>query len=494
MDMGAPVTFDRVRLQEYVALGQRVSLFEIEAFAGGAWTRIATGTTIGHTRIVATAVTTASRVRVRIHDARGRPDDCFAVPPRFVAGQRQRSGGAPAHQDAAAQPATSMNRRHCCDAVRDAALAAALARPTARTGAWRAAADRVIVISLDGVRTQEMFGGLDVDDPSARARAEEEGRGASAVQDLLASDTRSAARGADAVPVGHVPEAAWVDRRRPPGRQRDDAGEHAALQLSGLCGVDDRRRRTTRVIDSNDNRRYPFETVLQFLRREFAATREQVACFGSWDVFTSIPSSTGGDVFTNAGYQTYDVPDARLQALSAAQFETVPPGTRPATTTTPGSSPSIICVRHQPRALWIGLDETDDWSHNGSYVRVIEYLHRFDGWLATLWALDRVDTGVPWPYGRDAGHRPRARQHQRGLGQPRQGHRGRAVRLGRGRCTDMAGSRASGRQGIRRRRRVRWRRRGVPGRQGLAAGLAGGGRAAGTSGLSPQPSGTWGAA
>ncbi|MCC6161850.1 MAG: alpha-L-fucosidase [Acidobacteria bacterium] len=73
VDLGTPVTFDRVRLQEYVAQGQRVSLFEIEAWLNGAWTRIANGTTIGHTRIVATDVTTTSRVRVTIHDARGVP-------------------------------------------------------------------------------------------------------------------------------------------------------------------------------------------------------------------------------------------------------------------------------------------------------------------------------------------------------------------------------------------------------------------------------------
>jgi alpha-L-fucosidase len=73
VDLAAPVTFDRVRLQEYFTLGQRVSLFDIEALVDGTWTRIATGTTIGHTRIVATAVTTASRVRVTIHDARGVP-------------------------------------------------------------------------------------------------------------------------------------------------------------------------------------------------------------------------------------------------------------------------------------------------------------------------------------------------------------------------------------------------------------------------------------
>ena len=140
-------------------------------------------------------------------------------------------------------------------------------------------------------------------------------------------------------------------------------------------------------IDSNDNRRYPFETVLQFLRREFAATREQVACFGSWDVFTSIAASHDGEVFTNAGYQAYDVPDARLQALSAAQFETVPAWDTARYDHYTWQFAMDHLVRHQPRALWIGLDETDDWSHNRRYVRVIEYLHRFDGWLAKLWAL-----------------------------------------------------------------------------------------------------------
>lgn len=73
VDLGAPVTFDRIRLQEYIALGQRVSLFEIEVDTNGRWTRLATGTTIGHTRIVAVPVTTSSRLRVTIHDARGVP-------------------------------------------------------------------------------------------------------------------------------------------------------------------------------------------------------------------------------------------------------------------------------------------------------------------------------------------------------------------------------------------------------------------------------------
>lgn len=66
------VTFDRVVLQEPIRLGQRIALFEIEAHGpAGQWQRIATGTTVGHKRIVAVAPTTTRQLRVTIHDARG---------------------------------------------------------------------------------------------------------------------------------------------------------------------------------------------------------------------------------------------------------------------------------------------------------------------------------------------------------------------------------------------------------------------------------------
>lgn len=65
------VTFDRVVVQEPIRLGQRIALFEVEAESeAGAWTRLATGTTIGHKRIVVVPRTTARRVRITIHDAR----------------------------------------------------------------------------------------------------------------------------------------------------------------------------------------------------------------------------------------------------------------------------------------------------------------------------------------------------------------------------------------------------------------------------------------
>lgn len=66
----APVTFDRVLLQEPIQLGQRVGAFSIEVETASGWTRIGSGSTIGYKRIVVVPATTTRAVRVTVHDAR----------------------------------------------------------------------------------------------------------------------------------------------------------------------------------------------------------------------------------------------------------------------------------------------------------------------------------------------------------------------------------------------------------------------------------------
>lgn len=60
-------TFNRVMLQEYIPLGQRVAEFTVEAEGeDGNWTEIAHETTIGYKRIVLTDMVTATAVRINI--------------------------------------------------------------------------------------------------------------------------------------------------------------------------------------------------------------------------------------------------------------------------------------------------------------------------------------------------------------------------------------------------------------------------------------------
>ena len=59
-------TFNRILLQEYIPLGQRVASFEAEVFENGSWSPAASETTIGYKRIVLTRDVTTDRIRVKI--------------------------------------------------------------------------------------------------------------------------------------------------------------------------------------------------------------------------------------------------------------------------------------------------------------------------------------------------------------------------------------------------------------------------------------------
>ncbi|MGJ7030605.1 alpha-L-fucosidase [Niabella hirudinis] len=62
-----------VLLQEYIALGQRVSSFAVEAQVGGSWKEVAAGTTIGYKRILKIDPVVTSKIRLRITGSKAAP-------------------------------------------------------------------------------------------------------------------------------------------------------------------------------------------------------------------------------------------------------------------------------------------------------------------------------------------------------------------------------------------------------------------------------------
>jgi len=72
VDLGGPKTFDLADLRESIGdFGQRVERFVLEIEEGEGWREIARGTTIGYRRICRFPPVTASRLRIRILEARG---------------------------------------------------------------------------------------------------------------------------------------------------------------------------------------------------------------------------------------------------------------------------------------------------------------------------------------------------------------------------------------------------------------------------------------
>ncbi len=69
-----PTPLNRLLIQEYIPLGQRVKAFRIEVYANGQWQPVSTGeetTTVGYKRILRFPSTTADRLRIHFTDARG---------------------------------------------------------------------------------------------------------------------------------------------------------------------------------------------------------------------------------------------------------------------------------------------------------------------------------------------------------------------------------------------------------------------------------------
>lgn len=62
-----PVSFNRIMLQEYIPLGQRIASFRIDYLSDrGMWVPLTSGTTIGYKRILLTPATTTAAVRLHI--------------------------------------------------------------------------------------------------------------------------------------------------------------------------------------------------------------------------------------------------------------------------------------------------------------------------------------------------------------------------------------------------------------------------------------------
>lgn len=70
----AGTEFDQIRLGEDIRRGQHVQQFALDSWDGAAWTRLATGTAIGHSRILTVPLQTATRrLRLTITRCRGTP-------------------------------------------------------------------------------------------------------------------------------------------------------------------------------------------------------------------------------------------------------------------------------------------------------------------------------------------------------------------------------------------------------------------------------------
>lgn len=140
-------------------------------------------------------------------------------------------------------------------------------------------------------------------------------------------------------------------------------------------------------IVNNDPKQIQATTILEFVQKELRLDKDKVAVFASWDRFPYAVSKESGAIYCNAAYTA--VVDEKLterqRFLNKLQEEALSPwnGVRlDAFTFYHGME---YVKKHKPRLFYFAYDETDDWAHSGRYDRVLEAAHRVDMYLKELW-------------------------------------------------------------------------------------------------------------
>ena len=138
-------------------------------------------------------------------------------------------------------------------------------------------------------------------------------------------------------------------------------------------------------INSNDARQNPYETVLEFVRRKLALPKSKVAAFASWAVFSGIVEHVPGSITVNAGEQTMAGDDPAIRQLNELQSEARAPWELVRHDAFTFRFAMDYLKKERPRLLYLALDETDDWAHDGKYDLLLDAYARTDGELRELW-------------------------------------------------------------------------------------------------------------
>lgn len=241
----------------------------------------------------------------------------------------------------------------------------------------------VVLVTLDGVRTEEMFGGLDLEALTSTLGKDQAAADAPVYRKFWASSAEERRRKVMPFFWTLMAEHGSIAGNRALGSFVGVRNTHW-FSYPGYAEILLGEARDAEI-KSNDPIRNPFPTVLEGIRDGLSLAPGAVATFASWPIFTYIVEHEEGRTFVNAGVRTLGATEPETQVVDRMQHEvrTPWPGTRFDAFTFRLAMSYLASAR--PRVLYIAFDETDDWAHDGRYDLVLESLAQTDAFLRELW-------------------------------------------------------------------------------------------------------------
>ncbi|HEY7116784.1 MAG TPA: alkaline phosphatase family protein [Tepidisphaeraceae bacterium] len=278
-----------------------------------------------------------------------------------------------------------LNRHACHPWILIVLLGLVAGGCTATSPSHRAGtADNLIIVTLDGFRWQEVFGGLDSTLNTKQAGGVADPKG---LKEEFARDSVEHSRAA-------ILPFFW-DVVAKEGQVFGDRSLKNVAHVTNpfrfsypgysemLCGYADPK------VDSNDYPPNPNVTVLEWLNHR-PGFESKVVAYGAWNRLGPIINSGRSGVPAIAGWD----PIRPFHGASLTEREKVLNDLLARTTRLwPDEPPDSIVegaaldafIRHKPRVFYVMLGETDEWAHGRRYDLYLESAKRSDEFIKRLW-------------------------------------------------------------------------------------------------------------
>lgn len=140
------------------------------------------------------------------------------------------------------------------------------------------------------------------------------------------------------------------------------------------------------TIVNNDKILNPTWTFLQWME-EKQDYKGKTAAFASWDVFPYIFNVDNNDLFTNFGFEKMDIllDNENIQIANEIQDDIPVPWDAVRFDIFTFTYAFEYLKEKRPKALFISFGETDDYAHDGQYDRYINSAQKTDEFISRIW-------------------------------------------------------------------------------------------------------------
>lgn len=242
--------------------------------------------------------------------------------------------------------------------------------------------ENLIVITTDGLRWQEVFGGMDTS--IANNRRFNQGDSLAIYRRFWSENTE--ARRSKLLPFlwSTIWQNGQIYGNRNLGSKVNTSNSYW-FSYPGyseiFCGFFDPK------INSNDYRDNPNVNVLEYINKQ-PKYKGKVYVFAAWEALNRILNENRSGVpvvaaFDHCGGKSPDQNEVLINSMLNDSFK--PFGESECLDVFTHYAAINTLKKRKPKVLYISYGETDEWAHHGYYKSYLEAAQQFDKWVKEIW-------------------------------------------------------------------------------------------------------------